>query len=113
MNRSRKLLTTALAATMLVGAVAVSTPASAWDRSGWGADWVSGWRVGFGPGWGYGGWMLGAGVASGLALAAAASYPYGYGYSAPVDGYYELSYPAYYGSRPYRSCHGHRRCRHW
>jgi hypothetical protein len=55
MNRSRKLLTTALAATMLVRAVAVSTPA--------GADWVSGWRAGFGPGWGYGGWMLGAGVA--------------------------------------------------
>lgn len=42
MKSSRKLLTTALAATMLVGALSVSTPASAWHRWGWGPEWATG-----------------------------------------------------------------------
>lgn len=120
MKNSRKLLTTALAATMLAGALTVSTPASAWRRSGWGPGvghwgYNAGWRR---PGWGYGGWGmgagmgagLGAGLATGLALGAATSYPYGSGYwgsSSPTywgyggTGYggsaYGGSYPAYYG----------------
>lgn len=100
MKNSRKLLTTAFAATMLVGALAVSTPASAWHR--WGPGW----------GWGYGGLGLGAGLATGLALGAAASYPYG-GY-----GYWGSSYPAYYGygaAATYPGYYGYyRRCyRRW
>lgn len=56
MKSSRKLLTTALAATMLVGALSVSTPASAWHRWGWG------------PGVGY--WaMAGGGVQPGAMAA--------------------------------------------
>ena len=80
MKNSRKLLTTALAATMLVGALSVATPASAWSRwggGGWGRHW------GYGGGWarpGYWGSGAGlglgvAGLATGLALGAAASAP--------------------------------------
>ena len=101
MKNSRKLLTTALAATMLVGALSVATPASAWSR--WGGGWGGG---GFGRHWGYGGgwgrgayWGSGAGLglgvaglATGLALGAGAS-PYGYYGS----GYYGAAYPSYYG----------------
>lgn len=96
MKSSRKLLTTALAATMLVGALSVSTPASAWHRWGWGPGvgyWgYGGWRRpawGYGR-WGYGGLGVGAGLATGLALGAAASAPYGYGYygaAVPAYGY--------------------------
>jgi len=109
MKNSRKLLTTTLAATLLIGAVSVATPASAWSRwggGGWGRHWGYGggfgWNRGVGwnrPGWGYGRWGyggfgLGAGLATGLALGAAASYP----------GYYGYSSPTYYGYGGYPGC---------
>jgi hypothetical protein len=107
MRNSTKMFSTALAAIMLISAVSVSTPASAWGRYGWGggwgrhAGWGGGWgrHWGYGGGWGRGGWGyggaglglgLGAGLLGGLALGAGA--PYG-GY-----GYYGSAYPGYYGS---------------
>jgi len=95
MKNLRKLLTAALAATMLAGAVSVSTPAAAWHSWGWGP----------GSYWGYGGawrrpgyWGYGAGLATGLALGAS-SYPYGYGYwGSASPGYYGYSgYGGYSG----------------
>ncbi|HEY8124591.1 MAG TPA: hypothetical protein VIF88_04125 [Methylocystis sp.] len=107
MKNSRKLLTTALAATMLLGAVSVATPASAWSRWGGGGWGGGGWgrHWGYGGGWGRGGyWGSGAGLglgvaglATGLALGAATS-PYGYGYyGSGYPGYYGAAAPAYYG----------------
>ncbi|HEY8163269.1 MAG TPA: hypothetical protein VIF34_13535 [Methylocystis sp.] len=109
MTRLRKILTVGAAATMLAGAVATSTPASAqwgrwgggWGRMGWGPGWGGGWgRWGWGGGWGRGwGWggATAAGLLGGLALGAAASAPYwGYGYGGPW-GYYGSAYPYGYG----------------
>jgi hypothetical protein len=82
MQNPRKALTAALAATMLIGTLAASTPALAWrdcrwnsndfDRD-WSSDWDCGGRWGYVPAWGYGRWGYGGwGVAAG--------YPYSYGY---------------------------------
>lgn len=95
MKNLRKLLTGALAATMLVGAVSVSTPAAAWHRWGWGPGWG---YYGYGGAWrrpGY--WGYGAGLATGLAVGAATSYPYGYGYWGSAN-------PGYYGYGGYSGC---------
>ena len=86
MKNSRKLLTTALAATMLIGAVAASTPASAWSTWGWGGGWPRPWNYGASSGWGYGRW----------------GYPSGYSYwGSAYPGYYGYgaAYPRYYGYR--------------
>jgi len=80
MKNSRKLLATAFAATML-GALAVSTPASAWHRWGWG--YVEGY-----------GWAR----AWPTDLALGSAYPGYYGY-------YRAAYPRYYG---YRRCYRYR-----
>ncbi|MBS1095769.1 hypothetical protein JK193_14220, partial [Gluconobacter wancherniae] len=49
-------------------------------------------------GWGWGGWGIGAGLATGLAVGAAtSSYYNGYGY-APYQGY--APPPVYYASQP-------------
>ncbi len=116
MKNSRKLLTTALAATMLVGALSVATPASAWSRwggGGWGRHWGygGGWAR---PGWGYWGSGAGlglgvAGLATGLALGAAASAPYGYGY----PGYYGAATPGYYGAAVPAYGYGYGGCTCW
>ena len=94
MRNPTKMLSTALAAIMLISAVSVSTPASAWGRyggGGWGRHmgYGGGWgrsAWGYGGGWGRGGWGrggwgyggaglglgLGAGLLGGLALGAGA-----------------------------------------
>lgn len=112
MTKMRKLITSALAATMLVGSISVATPAAAWGRFGygggwarpgfghygWGGGWGGGWRRGWGGGWGYGG-TAAAGLLGGLALGTvAAASPWGYGgYGYPYGGYgyYGAAYPSY------------------
>jgi hypothetical protein len=109
MTNSRKIITAALAATMAITTLSISTPASAWGRYGggwghrhWGSGWGyrhAGWRPTWGygrwgyagrrPGWGYGRWGYG-----GMALGAAASYPYNYG----SYGSYGSAYPSGCGS---------------
>ncbi len=118
MTNLRKVITASVAATMLMSAVSVSTPASAFGRYGWGGGgfhrgWGGGWGRGgwgWGGGWGRGGWGWGgggaaAGLLGGLALGtiagAAASpyyggYPYG-GYGYYGSGYGVASYPYGYG----------------
>lgn len=126
MTNSRKMLTAALAAAMVLGTLAVSTPASAWGRygGGWGrGHWGSGWgyrHAGWRPTWGYGrwgyagmrrgwgygrwgyaglrpGWGFGRWGYGGAALGAAASYPYSYGYYGSAS----PSGCGYYGSGSY------------
>lgn len=112
MTISRNIITAALAATMLIGSVSISTPASAWGRYGWGrhAGWSGGWgrHHGWGRHYGWGGlghrhwaawrpgwrrWGYGAGMVGGVA---AASYPYGaYGSGCRT---YGMAYPATYGN---------------
>ena len=97
----RKMITAALAALTLGGAVAgAAAPASAagWHGGGWGHGY--GYRGGWHGGWGWGGGALLAGVA-GLAVGAAIAdnHPY-YG-----GGYYPGPY-AYGG--PYATCYGRR-----
>lgn len=112
MRKMHKALTIGLAATMLAGTLAASTPAEAqwgrwggggwnrgfgggwgggWHRGGWG--WGGGWNRGWGGGWGWG--APAAGLLGGLALGtiagAAATAPYG-GY-----GYYGAASPYGYG----------------
>lgn len=114
MTTLRKMLTAALATTMLVGTISISTPASAWGY-GWGRGahygWGGGWRRGWGyGGWGYGGWGGGAaagllgGLAIGTIAGAAATSPYYGGY-----GYYGAAYPTAY---PYGYGYG-ARCTCW
>jgi hypothetical protein len=125
MTNSRKMITAAVAATMLIGTVSISTPASAWGRWGYGGGWSGrhlggggGWGRHYGwgryygwggwghrrwaawrPGWGYGRWGYGRwGYGAGLlGGVAAASYPYGtYG---SACGAYGMAYPNTYGYR--------------
>lgn len=114
MRNLSKTFTAALAATMLVGALSVATPADAawgrWGGGGWGrgfggwghGGWGRGWGYGggWGRGWGYGG-AAAAGLLGGLALGAAASSPYYggyYGYGGYPYGYSAAPYyPATYG----------------
>lgn len=78
MTNSRKIFAAALAATMAITVLSLSTPASAWGRCGprpWGYD--------------------------GMALGAATSLPYSYGYYGSAYpsgiGYYGSAYPSGYG----------------
>jgi hypothetical protein len=115
MTKAHKFVSVTLASAMLMGAVSVSTPASAWGYGwgrpawGYGGGWGRGWggygRWGYGGGWGGG--ALAAGLLGGLAvgtLAGAAAPWGGYGYYGAAypayGGYYGAAYPAYgYGGR--------------
>jgi hypothetical protein len=115
MTKVHKFVSVALASAMLMGAVSVSTPASAWGYGwgrpawGYGGGWGRGWggygRWGYGGG--FGGGALAAGLLGGLAvgtLAGAAAPWGGYGYYGSAypayGGYYGAAYPAYgYGGR--------------
>ena len=82
----KKVLTTLLAAAAIGGTVlAMSSPADAWWRGGWG-----------GPGWGWrGGWWGPGPFVAGAAVGAAVAAPYYY------RGYYGYPYGpySYYGCR--------------
>lgn len=83
MTNSRKIITAALAATMAIGMMSISTPASAWSRCV---------RDGGHRQLGY----------HGMAPGVATSYPYSYGYdgSASGSGYYGSGNIGYYGAAP-------------
>ena len=83
MTNSRKIVTAALAATMAIGMMSISTPASAWGRCV---------RDGGHRQLGY----------DGMARGAPTSYPYSYGYdgSASGSGYYGSGNIGYYGAAP-------------